>query len=318
VARPPKDTKKRIDEHRKLSESVLQHVLLKLDNIETETENGSRAMRKELVVEVQGCLNKLDAAKMGTVGLNKTSLDEIERMVKEDALDPESTSPLEVQAAKAGRTKVELLRDLDGPVEGASLRVMQGSREKAEKSAQPPSMTQAEHWPGVGAGSLPGKGLTVAEALQSMRGGKEEPGEFVAELSRAGVLERLKTALLQPSATEDSTLLMDQMIDFEEWKKARETAEESFLFDWDAYEADDSVLPRLISSGPPGKLPDPHPESNHPGPNRRHASEYSSGPKSRLQDSDATEGQPSEEYGSGDYTAAPGKSPMRDVGCRFY
>jgi hypothetical protein len=93
VARPPKDTKKRIDEHRKLSESVLQHVLLKLDNIETETENGSRAMRKELVVEVQGCLNKLDAAKMGTVGLNKTSLDEIERMVKEDALDPESTSP---------------------------------------------------------------------------------------------------------------------------------------------------------------------------------------------------------------------------------
>jgi RNA recognition motif-containing protein len=69
VARPPKDTKKRIDEHRKLSETVMQQVLLKLDNVETETENGSRAMRKELVLEVQNCLNELDAAKMGT-GMN--------------------------------------------------------------------------------------------------------------------------------------------------------------------------------------------------------------------------------------------------------
>jgi hypothetical protein len=65
MARPPKDPKKRIDEHRRLSETVLQQVLLKLDDVETKTENGARARRKELVVEVQNYLNKLDAAKGG-------------------------------------------------------------------------------------------------------------------------------------------------------------------------------------------------------------------------------------------------------------
>jgi hypothetical protein len=65
MARPPKDPKKRIDEHHRLSETVLQQVLLKLDDVETKTENGARARRKELVVEVQNYLNKLDAAKGG-------------------------------------------------------------------------------------------------------------------------------------------------------------------------------------------------------------------------------------------------------------
>jgi hypothetical protein len=89
-----------------------------------------------------------------------------------------------VQAAKAARTKVELLRDFDYPVEGASLRVVQGRREKAEKAAQPLlSMTQAEHLAGTGAGSLHAEEPGVAKALQSMRG-QEEPGEFLAKLSR--------------------------------------------------------------------------------------------------------------------------------------
>jgi hypothetical protein len=65
VARPPKDPKKRIDEHRRLSETILQQVLLKLDDVQTKPENGARAWRKELVVEVQDYLNKLDAAKNG-------------------------------------------------------------------------------------------------------------------------------------------------------------------------------------------------------------------------------------------------------------
>jgi len=65
VARPPHDQKKRDDEHRKLSETILQQILLKLDGVETSTEKGARARRKELVIEVQNTLNKLDAAKGG-------------------------------------------------------------------------------------------------------------------------------------------------------------------------------------------------------------------------------------------------------------
>lgn len=65
VARPPKDIKKRGDEHRRLSETILAQIILKLDAIETSTEEGARARRRELVVEVQKVLNKLDAAKNG-------------------------------------------------------------------------------------------------------------------------------------------------------------------------------------------------------------------------------------------------------------
>jgi hypothetical protein len=63
IARTPSDPKKRVDEHRKISETVMQQTLLKLDAIETSTEQGARGMRKALVIEVQGVLNKMDAAK---------------------------------------------------------------------------------------------------------------------------------------------------------------------------------------------------------------------------------------------------------------
>ncbi|KAK4096935.1 hypothetical protein N658DRAFT_562133 [Parathielavia hyrcaniae] len=61
AANPPRDHKTRGDEHRKLSELVMQKTLLKLDEIETSAEEGARARRKELVVEVQTILNKIDA-----------------------------------------------------------------------------------------------------------------------------------------------------------------------------------------------------------------------------------------------------------------
>ncbi|KAI0007124.1 hypothetical protein F4779DRAFT_629363 [Xylariaceae sp. FL0662B] len=59
-ANPPKDTKKREDEYRKLSETVFQHVLLKLDEVETGGDTDIRNRRKELVTYVQGILSEID------------------------------------------------------------------------------------------------------------------------------------------------------------------------------------------------------------------------------------------------------------------
>ncbi|KAL2135327.1 hypothetical protein VTI74DRAFT_8980 [Chaetomium olivicolor] len=63
AARPPRDEKKRTDEHRRLSETVMQQVILKLDAVDTAAEEGARARRKELVIEVQAVLKKIDDAK---------------------------------------------------------------------------------------------------------------------------------------------------------------------------------------------------------------------------------------------------------------
>ncbi|KAI1360088.1 BAG domain-containing protein [Xylaria arbuscula] len=57
---PPRDAKKLEDEHRKLSETVMQHVLLKLDEVETGGDPDIRARRKDLVNYVQGILTEID------------------------------------------------------------------------------------------------------------------------------------------------------------------------------------------------------------------------------------------------------------------
>ncbi|KAG6000651.1 hypothetical protein E4U43_001545 [Claviceps pusilla] len=65
IAAPPRDAKQRHDEHRKLTETVLQNILLKLDEVDTEGITEVRARRKELVRGVQEILKSLDAAKAG-------------------------------------------------------------------------------------------------------------------------------------------------------------------------------------------------------------------------------------------------------------
>lgn len=64
---PPKDPKKRENEHRKISETVLKELVLKLDGIldgiETEGIEEIRQKRKEQVRRIKEVLNRMDAAK---------------------------------------------------------------------------------------------------------------------------------------------------------------------------------------------------------------------------------------------------------------
>ncbi|CAK7203744.1 hypothetical protein SEUCBS139899_006491 [Sporothrix eucalyptigena] len=57
----PTDPKKRLDEYRKISETVLQHTLLKLDEVDTGGDDATRTRRKALVNKVQDVLKQMDA-----------------------------------------------------------------------------------------------------------------------------------------------------------------------------------------------------------------------------------------------------------------
>jgi len=62
---PPSDPKKLKDDHRRISETVMQQVLLKLDEVDVAAEEGARALRKQIISGVQGILKRMDDIEAG-------------------------------------------------------------------------------------------------------------------------------------------------------------------------------------------------------------------------------------------------------------
>lgn len=63
IANPPADARKRKDDHTRISETVLQHILLKLDEVDTEGNPDVRQARKDLIRTVQDTLKQVDVAR---------------------------------------------------------------------------------------------------------------------------------------------------------------------------------------------------------------------------------------------------------------
>jgi BAG domain len=60
IQQPPAEPAKRDFEYKKLSETLLQQIMLKADGVELEGDQEARAVRKALIKEVQDTLNRLD------------------------------------------------------------------------------------------------------------------------------------------------------------------------------------------------------------------------------------------------------------------
>ncbi|KAL6694039.1 hypothetical protein J3F84DRAFT_378431 [Trichoderma pleuroticola] len=60
IESPPRDFIKRVDEHRKLSESVMEQVILKIDDVDIQGDGELRQRRKELVRQFSDVLRQLD------------------------------------------------------------------------------------------------------------------------------------------------------------------------------------------------------------------------------------------------------------------
>lgn len=60
IQNSPAEQQERDFEYKRLSETIITQILMKLGGVETDSDQEARARRKELVKEVQSMLNKLD------------------------------------------------------------------------------------------------------------------------------------------------------------------------------------------------------------------------------------------------------------------